>query len=269
MVKRFGAVCAVVLLLPAGAVYASDSVLILKSGNMPVINETAEAFRSAWRGNVDVHTVKSPSETINAGYYTAAVAIGSKASLVLKSNHEESIPALYGLVLSPEEIGLFSNNFIGIAPAPDFDNMLNELKSRSGPVRTLGVIYSSRSEYLLEALNKAGAGHDIEIAAYRISGRQEVSLALKKFKNIDLFYLMPDPLLLNEDEMVRILNFFNALYVPVVAAHRIALMFGATYAYVLDPSDIGKGLAEETNHALKDNTYKPKIIYLKGRLYRK
>lgn len=252
-----------------GAVYAADSVLILKSGNIPIINETAEAFRAAWHGTVDVRTVKSPSETINVVYYTAAVAIGSKASLVLKSNREESVPALYGLVLSPDEIGLFSNDFIGISPAPDFDLMLTDLKNHTGTIRTMGVVYSSRSEYLLKELNKAAARHNIEIAAHRVSRRYDIPATLEKFRNVDLFYLMPDPLLMDEKDMSQITEFFNKKYVPIVAAHRIALMFGASYAYVLDPSDLGRGLAEEASRALKDNSYKPKIIYLKGRLYKK
>lgn len=263
------AVCLCALFFLCGHVYASDSVLILKSGNMLIVNEAADAFRSAWRGDVDVYTVKSSSETINTAYYTAAVAIGSKASVVLKSNHEEGMPALYGLVLSPDDIGMFSNKFIGISPVPDFNAMLSDLRSHSGGIRTVGVIYSGRSEYLFEALNQAADKHNITIVARKISGRHEIAGALENLRNIDLFYLMPDPILLNEKDMTQIMKFFNKLYVPTVAAYRIALTFGASYAYVLDPADIGSALAAEASRALKDSSYRPRIIYARGRLYKR
>lgn len=269
MKKALSPVCFFIALFFPVNVPAADGILILKSGNMPIINEAADAFRSEWRGSIDVYTVKSSSETINTRYYTAAVAIGSKASLVLRSNHTEAVPALYGLVLSPDEIGLFSDNFIGISPAPDFNYMLSDLKMNMGGIRSMGVIYSARSEYFLVALNNAAAKFGISVTAQKISGRHEIAGALEKLRNIDLFYLMPDTILLSENEMMQIMTFFSGIYVPVVATHRIALAFGATYAYVLDPADIGRGLAEETSRALKDSNYRPRIIYLKGRLYKK
>lgn len=248
---------------------AAERVLILKSGNIPIINETAEAFRSAWGNDTDTVTVKSSSDTINTGDYTAAVAIGSKASLVLKSNHKKGFPALYSLVLSPAEIELFSTGFTGISPSPDFNNMLSDLGQRLGNIKRVGVIYSRNSEYLLESLKEAAVKLNISVVAKKISGKYDITDALKEFKDIDLFYLMPDPLLSNETSMVQIFTFFSQTLTPTVATHKITLMFGASYAYAADYTEVGKGLAMEATRMLKDADYRPKMIYLGGRLYTK
>lgn len=253
----------------ATAASASESILILKSSNLSIVNQTAEAFKSAWHGAVDIYTVKSSSETINLANYTAVLAIGSKATVVLKANHEDNSPALYGLVLSPADLALFTTKFIGISSAPDFNHMFADLRSNLNSAGTLGVIYSSHSEYLVERLKAAAAGYNIAIEAKKISGKQEIAQALQQFRKIDLFYLIPDPILSSEESMMQIFTFFGLKFVPTIAAHKLALMYGASYVYAVDPSDLGKAMAIEAERALKDRSYRSKTIYLKGRLYKK
>ena len=260
-------ICIVLIYCTSSA--AADRVLILKSGNIPIINETADALKSEWHKGSDIVTIKSSSETINTDDYAAAVAIGSKASTVLKSNHRKGFPAVYSLVLSPSEIDLFTSGFVGISPSPDFNSMLSDLNQRIGAIKTVGVIYSGNSEYLLEPLEGAAAKMNISVEAKRVSGKYEIAGALNEFKKIDLFYLMPDPLLCNETSMVQIFSFFNKTYTPTVGTYKIALMFGASYAYTVEYSEVGKTLAKEVSLMLENTNYRPKMIYLNGRLYTK
>jgi len=251
------------------ALYASESVLILKSGNLLPIEEAVEAFRSAWDGDVDIFTVRSASETINTARYPIVIAIGGRAALALKSNYRKGSRALYGMVLSPGSLTLLSTDFIGISPAASFSDMFSDLRSDMAEIEVMGVIYSENSEYILETMRDSIGGTGILLKAVRISSELDIDAALEELKDVDAFYLMPDPLLIPEKNMGRIFGFFERRNIVTVAPYKIALLFGASYVYAVEPPDIGRRLATEALKALKQHGYRPGIVCVKGRLYRK
>jgi len=190
---------------PAQAAEPRGPVAILLSGNEKAYEQQVSIFREEIGMPVQVFNLHGDlshdpglKEKLFAVRPSLIFALGAKAAYAAKiwTKDRQDIPVLFAMVLNWKRYKLLdgSSNISGVAaeisPGTQFINMT----LFSPAIRRIGIIYSSRSETILNQAKEAAALLGLELVAEPIERSGDFQRVFKRLSGqVDAFWVLNDP----------------------------------------------------------------------------
>jgi putative tryptophan/tyrosine transport system substrate-binding protein len=271
----------VIVLLSAlftGLCFAQSSkVLIVNTdANIPYYNEIASEFKKALPKNTyalvefDLKTHNNPEyelqELIQNTQPKFIYCIGSLACLSSKNYSVNQFLILSGAI-NWEKLEL-NNETYGISNELEPEQEITLLRIFFPDIKKIGILYSEKNnaEYLMK-IKQASHIFNIEIVAVPIDETDEVNSALTELlPNIDLLWLIADPLVLGSDDKstTEILQLSKQQHKPVYVYKDVYIKSGAALSISADATTIAQQAVELVNSLQNGKIPHPQIQFPAG-----
>ncbi|MEJ2696222.1 MAG: ABC transporter substrate binding protein [Candidatus Sulfobium sp.] len=228
-----------IILCLAGRSWAYEAA-VLKSADIGPYNEALEGFRSSC--DCSVTTLTPDQDAVTSQIYRlhpdVVVAIGMDALAKVRS--VENLPVIYVMVPAPLSDGE-GRNISGvsmyISPAKYLDAMTRLFPG----AKRIGLVYDPNNSdaYVKEAMREAAA-RGIELVAEKAETSGSVPSLMDSLKErIDIFWMLPEPGLLNSATVDYMLLFSFESKVPIFTFSKKYVDMGAAAALTVGSFDMG------------------------------
>lgn len=259
MISRRLALAAALLLAAAGRAPAADDVVAVLSSGSGAYLEAFSAFQAAYGAAVPQYEISGGRVALPPEVRTV-VAFGNKASAAAYP------PAVNVIsVISP---GLFSKprggkgRDIKIGMIPDFRRLFATIKRIQPSLSRLGV-FRMKQTYMPyeEDMKAAGAENGIRVLVRGIPDTDELPAILRgSVKEIDAFWLPPDPLLFSPETILIFTEFSWGNKLPLYAATKGLAREGACASVGVSFAESGATAARALK-ALQAGQPVPPLVY--------
>ncbi|MCX7870210.1 MAG: hypothetical protein N2485_01355 [bacterium] len=238
-----------------------EKVLIIKGKDIEPVNLTVQGFLSQYPSDLcDIYNLKDIKK-IDINRYQVIIALTSEAAYQLKNYNLKNKLVIYGLVLSPEKLGVLGK-FIGFSIYPPFEQVFKDLKQRYPNIKSVGLVFNQKN-YAVEEAYKAAKNLNLNCILIPIDNYNYRN-ALKQIEKVDIVYLFSDSIVLEENNLLFLINSIKSLNKIIVSAHKVLLKYGADAAYSIDYFQLGTNIAniiKKNDSLVYDNTYKVYFPY--------
>ena len=258
---RIAIAFALLLLFAFPALSDARMIVALKSADIQPYDEAIEGFGQSCGCDLRQITL---SETggqealaqIREMRPSAVFTVGLDAFNLAKEIH--GIPVIYSMV--PRSVSYGSGQGASgvsmfISPQKRLSAMLEVFPS----AKRIGVIYDARhSEAAIEEAESFCRSRGIELVAKRTSRPGDFPSLLEGMKDrIDLFWMLPDPTVVNPEAVKYLLLFSFKNRVPVFTFSRKYVELGATAGLYASPGDMGSQAGEISQRILSEKSDAP------------
>lgn len=236
-------------------------VVVIKTANVKVFQEVAEAFRDRCRVPVQFLNVhhEAADEMARVRDRVAGarllVALGQPAAEIL---HGTRAHIVYSMVPAPPVGTVGTNSTAGPRDA------LAALHSLRPDIRTVGVIYTRHGLLKMPAARAAARAMGIELQEQLVESSPDAIRAVHNMSigrsdssggrhpKVDALWVGPDPLVVDMPLMQYLLTLQLGFRIPVLAATRQMVSHGALLSVDWSPEAVGQSLAMQVNQILDD-----------------
>ncbi|HEU0265061.1 MAG TPA: ABC transporter substrate binding protein [Geobacterales bacterium] len=155
-------------------------------------------------------------------------------------------PIVHAMVLERQGTELKGEQIAGVSMYIDPETQLQEIRKAVPGMRRLGIIYNpEHSSRFVSRARAAAESQGITLVSREIKGERELFRALDSMvKQVDGFWLIPDPTVVNPRTIEYLHLFFLEQRLPIISFSEVYLDYGAYLAITIDPRDIGKQAGE-------------------------
>ena len=128
-------------------------------------------------------------------------------------------------------------------------------------VRRIGLLYSKGSTQIYKSANEITTKMGLRLLADEISSERDIPIVLREIlPEIDVFWLPPDAVLYERNNLSYIIRECYTNSIPVIAVSEQIAKAGTPLAFGIDYSDIGKQTAELVLRRLSVNSFPAPVI---------
>ena len=257
--KWTGVLMVVFAVVFSPALFAEGPVVyVLKHKSLSVYNETEAAVVADLKldytvvtANVTLDTINSVSRAIRKKKAVAVVAIGTKATAMIKKKVTR-IPILVCMALRPVKTCLVpslkrpGHMITGISLDIPVEVQFKRIRKLFPWINRIGVLYTpNQDEALIAAAKKSAKRYGFKLYIKPIHSQSQIQPQLKDLfqKQIELLWAIPDQKIYSKQNLEYILLSLNRFKIPFMGLSRAYLSMGAFFSFDPDPSDIGKRTA--------------------------
>ncbi len=255
-------------------------IAILQSGEGSLYEQAVQGFTAemARRGyqagstvEYQVLTLKTsskeePVESLLKQSPKVVVAVGTDAARLLKERYarlppERQPPVVFLMVLDPVAEGLIESversgtRFVGVGLIIRPDRQFRLLLDLASGIRRLGTLYNpndTTSRRLIEPAREDAQRLGLELMAVELRALRELPQALNTLeKQVDAFWLIPDPLCAAPSAFEQIVAFCHKQKLPLLAFAEPYVRRGALAGIGVDFADQGTAVAELVDQLLQ------------------
>jgi putative ABC transport system substrate-binding protein len=245
---------AIIALLVATSLRAEDTILVLRSRDLPQYNEAAVGFKRAWTG-APVQTYTLP-QAVNVRA-TAVVAVGTEATQWAIKN--TSGPVVFCIVANADRNVLSGLNAIDAARVRGVSldipamTQLRALSVYVTKVKRVGVLYDPlKSGAAVQEMEQAAASMGIHLVKQEITCDSSLSKATSGIASqIDVLWAPLDSTVYSSRNAQFVLTQMLQRKVPVMGFSENMVKAGALLGLRLDYADMGRQTAALLQAALK------------------
>ncbi|MEW6778203.1 MAG: ABC transporter substrate-binding protein [Bdellovibrionota bacterium] len=170
--------------------------------------------------------------------------VGSQAAQFVR-NRLRDFPAVFTSAVDSPAAGLHSSNMTGVNADLAPERRLALLKDLYPGVRRIGVVYNpANSAFTVMRSQEAAQALGLEIVAAKIDIQQDVPRAMQAIRGqIDLLWMIRDPVLLDPTSLREVLKFSLIENVPLLAFSNSVVQAGGLLAIVPLEEDMGRQAA--------------------------
>ncbi len=226
----------------------AESIIIIKSQNLPQYNMALEGFKKEMKskgytegGNLKVTYADLSTVPGNLGSFDLIYAIGTEA-VKAASEKVSNKPIVFSMVLNPVKNKIMKSNVTGVALDVPVKQSLETIKEIVPNAKTVGIIYDPNYSQSIadEAKNVAG-NYGLSIITTSVASSPDVAKAIKDMiGKISVFWLILDPTVATKDTIPFIMNQCQQGSVAVFGFASFLVKVGAIASPVLDFEDIGR-----------------------------
>ena len=238
---KFCAAAALLFFSAAGAAAEEDLIAVLSSGSGAYM-EAFSAFQAARGASVRYYDASNEKPVLTPAIKTV-VAFGSKAA---SQGYPSQVNVVYcmtpGFTLNPKGR---EGKTVKIRMTPGFGLILSKFKEIQPSLKRLRV-FSMLTDIAAadDALRELGAARDMKISFIKVESAGELPGLLRDgLKEMDAFWLPPDPLLISRESLRILRDFSWGNSIPFYASNKGLAREGATAAVGLSFADIGAAAA--------------------------
>lgn len=224
--------------------------VVLKSSESPYYVQAVQGFRKELPPDIRIIEYTLPEsaiearelgQSIRAAHPDLLLTVGLKASLTAKAEIPD-IPVIFCLVLNPELHGLPAPNMTGISVKIELSTQLNQIKLLVPKARRIGLLYAEQQEAAtIPKAKRHAKSLGLQLIAVPVKDRDQVFEALHTLlPQIDLFWLLPDHIVVTEESIPILVNASLEANVPLFGFSSTLVQRGALGALVIAPEDAGK-----------------------------
>lgn len=233
----------------ASPALAAD-IAILKSADVAYYTQAVHAFRETFPSNTTVTEYnlagnlergREIAMSLRAAPPALVLAVGLKAALAAKLELVDT-PVVFCLVLNPESHGLPRPNMTGILMRVPPATQLASIQTVAPRARRIGILYDpSQSGTLVTEAEHTARKRGLQLVAVPVEGSSDIPGALSKLlPTIDLFWLLPDQTVVNEESVEFVLKATLDAKVPLFGFSPTLVQQGAVGALVVNARDTGR-----------------------------
>ncbi len=234
-----------------GAAAGADVAAVVSSQAGPYA-EAIEGFRQTLDGHFDYYDAarQAPDDIRYVALFGARAAAG---------DYTPNTQVIYALAPLG---GRKRDNWHEISMMPAPGPAMAAYKKLQPGLRRLAVFWASYpGEEYMDLLERAGEKNGVEIVPARIKGPDSFPDRLRRLLGrMDAFWVMPDPLLINESSIMVLTSFSCANAVPFYAPTHALVLNGASASFAPDFREAGTAAARALN-MLRGGTELPAVIY--------
>lgn len=226
----------------ASSSWAYEAV-VLKGADVKPYDDALTGFKSACDCSVTTLTASGSKKgaitsKIKRLHPDMVLAIGMDALSIVRSIRDR--PIVYVMVPPPLSHAPKESNISGVSMYISPSKYLASMTRLFPAARKIGLVYDPKSSeaYVREAL-KAAAARGMDLVAKKADTAAAVPSVMDSFKDIDIFWMLPEVNLLNSATVDYILLFSFEKRVPVFTFSKKYVDMGAAAALVVDPFDMG------------------------------
>lgn len=250
MIKRFVFLLTIQLaILPfLAAISCAEHVAVIKSADIKPYNEALEGFESSCTSKVTEIALQEnqPSDIareiirINAD---GVLAIGMDALIHLQNLTD--VPIVYTMIPDPRSSGVVRENVSGVNMTVSPERYLGSMLDLFPSAKRIGLIYDPRNSGLFveQALNYARS-RDIELVLKKAVKPADVPSLMEAMKKVDVFWMLPDPAVINNESVKFIFLFSFQNKIPVFTFSKKYVEMGAIAGLNISPFEMGAQACE-------------------------
>lgn len=217
----------------------SAEIAVITSAETPIFLKASRAFEKALGRPVSRRLLRD--EKIELGGKTrVVVTFGSRAA---QENYPKRIMQVHCLATAIDTGDRNKHVYVSMAANPAV--ILAKMRAIQPDLRKVAVLWASEyTEDYVEEMVKAGAGLDIEVAAYKAENSRELGRILRKDFEAEAVWITPDPLLVNFDNFEILKRFSGEEKVPLYVPTESLAEKGAAVSISVGFEEMGRSAAE-------------------------
>lgn len=228
--------------------FATD-IVVVKSGGIKPYNEALEGFRSTYdctilEINLSGSGKQDITDRIAAIAPDAVLAIGTDAFRAVRSIKD--LPVFYTMILPSESLGSLHKNISGVSMLISPELYLDAITGLFPNARRVGLVYDPRNmgAFVREAM-KAAQAKGVELIAKEVNRSRDVPQLIDALRDrIDIFWMLPDPTIINGETVNYMLLFSFQHNIPIFTFSNKYVDMGALAALNISPFDLGAQTGE-------------------------
>ncbi|WP_294962993.1 ABC transporter substrate binding protein [Sulfurimonas sp.] len=247
---------------------AQDILIINSNSNIQKYKETEVGFSKSINGpfkTLDISGMSSSEirEYLYTEYPDIVYAIGAKAYQYANQYIPEK-KIYFSSIMNWKRLDINGERY-GASQELFSEMHLTLIKSIFNDIKTIGIVYSNYTEDVMQDFSDNAQKLGIKILTQKVS---KSSIAYETFDDIftktEAMIILPDPILLSNDEIVENLFKLSKKYKkPVFAYHELFIEYGAALITSVDNLTTGRQIATMINSIAKIGVHK-KILYPAG-----
>ncbi|WP_373000034.1 ABC transporter substrate-binding protein [Sulfurimonas sp.] len=247
---------------------AQEILVINSNAKIEKYKETEEGFRKSINRpfkTLDISDMKSSKikELLYNEYPDVVYAIGAKAYQYANQYIPEK-KIYFSCIMNWKRLNMSGERY-GISHELNTEMQLTLIKSIFRKIKSIGIIYSKHTEDVANNFVIDAQSLGIKIILHKVN---KSSIADEKFDDIlsktEAMIILPDPILLSDDDIVKSLFKLSKEYKkPVFAYHELFIKYGAALITSVDNPTTGRQVATMINSVTEIDADK-KIFYPAG-----
>ncbi|MFZ5998257.1 MAG: ABC transporter substrate-binding protein [Nitrospirota bacterium] len=233
----------VLLLFSASGVLAAE-IVVVKSGGIKPYNEALEGFKSAYDCVItEINLSGSERQDVTGKIAElapdAVLAIGTDAFRAVRSIKD--LPVFYTMMLPSESLGSSSKNVSGVSMLISPELYLDTIAGIFPSARRVGLIYDPRNMGgFVRAAMKVAQAKGVELIVKEANRSRDVPAVIDMLRDrIDVFWMLPDPTIINGETVNYLLLFSFQNNIPILTFSNKYVDMGALAALNVNPFDLG------------------------------
>lgn len=267
MIKRFAFLTIFLLILPLFNASSPDAseIVVLKSADIKPYNDAVEGFRSSCNCEVSdemSHPENGASEVSEEILFRnpdGVLAIGIDAFSLVKGIRD--LPVVYAMIPNSQSSGIFGKNVSGVNMYISPEKYLSAMLELFPSAKRIGLIYDPRNmEPFVQEAAHAAQSRGIELVMKKASRPGDTPLLIEGMKDrIDVFWMLPDMTVINQESVKFLLLFSFQNRVPIFTFSKKYVEMGAVAGLNMTPYDMGVQAGEIMKKVLTEKAAKSPI----------
>ncbi|MBA1421175.1 MAG: ABC transporter substrate-binding protein [Epsilonproteobacteria bacterium] len=201
-------------------------------------------------------------------YPDIVYAIGTKAYQYAKKYVPEK-KIYFSSIVNYKRFSMGKNRF-GVSNELHPGMQLTLIKALLPKIKSIGIVYSRYTQSIYDGFKTEAKKLGITVIGQKITKTDHYNF--EKFKNIDAFLMLADPVMLADEKKVKVhFSHFKKLHIPVIAYHPLYLKYGAVLIIAVDVETIGRQVASMIESDMHGHSYQTmqmpigtKVIFNQG-----
>ena len=189
----------------------------------------------------DEAQMRAGAEKALASTPAVVVTVGGQATLLAR-DHIRDYPVVYTLAVDNPALQFHTANMTGVNADIPAAKRLSLLRELYPGLKRIGVVYNpSNSAFLVNESRQAANALGLEVVAAKVDVKQDVPRAVGGLRGqVDLLWMVQDPLLLDPDGLREILKFSLVESVPLLTFSTSIVQAGAFFAITPSEQSMGR-----------------------------
>jgi putative ABC transport system substrate-binding protein len=251
------------------SLYAQKILVLNSNDTISKYQETISSFKQEFKQPYTVFNISNKSEQIIKEYlydeYPDIVyAVGVKAYQYAHEYLPEK-DIYFSSIVNWKRLNKSYNTY-GVSNELHSSMHLTLIKSIFSKVKNIGIIYSDYTSDIIEDFKSNAEPLNVNIIPYKINksniNNESFNILLNK---VDSIILIPDPILLNQQNNVKkLFNNAKSKKIALFAYHQLFLEYGALLSIAIDNPTTGRQIANMIQNNINKNVRIDRIQYPAG-----
>ncbi|OQY26070.1 MAG: hypothetical protein B6244_14360 [Candidatus Cloacimonetes bacterium 4572_55] len=198
----------------------------------------------------DISTFKGSLSTLLSGNPDVILTIGTKVTKLIKEQAPNQ-KIVFVMAYEPysnkilDQEGQPTATITGVTADIPIEQELNHFQQMLPEAKRIGVLYNNNHshEFITELTEKANS-RGLEVVGIDVESSRNVPTALKQIENnIDVFWIVADPTILERNSRKQIMLFWIKKNIPIVGIAANYVKAGALYCVSIDSYEAGQQAA--------------------------
>jgi putative ABC transport system substrate-binding protein len=252
--KRLFAASSFILILIftlTGSVQAA-SICVVSNEKIPAIATLTETFKNTLQFGLDKASFSSVASDASANIsgtdfnsFDLVFVTSGEAIKIIEPRTQK--PVVFSIIFDPNvhSLGVSGQNIAGIALSVSPEQHIAAIKEILPSVKTVAVFYSSGMSGFISNVGPIFERAGLSLKAIPVNSFDKIPHAIEGMKNsVDLFWLIPDPVLYNSESIPYVLTNCADNHIPVMGFGSNVTKAGALFSCSYNFEDVGRQAGE-------------------------